>query len=160
VTEIIEWVERIALTDPNSIMALHFACQWAAEQKLIDLARRGLRQLERTLAIQDLPETAACLSEAHGHVAMIDNDFRSAIESLSEAVNQWAAQSRPYDQVRTLNGLSRALLELGNDAAAREACERALSIVETLNAQLDVEEMKISFLNSALVREIKNRRDQ
>ncbi len=76
IMEIIEWIERVTLTNPNSIMALHFACQWAAEQGLIDLARRGLHQLERTLAIQDLPETVACLSEARGHVAMMENDFR------------------------------------------------------------------------------------
>jgi tetratricopeptide (TPR) repeat protein len=158
ITEIVEWVERIALTDPNSIMALHFACQWAAEQGLIDLARRGLRQLERTREIQDLPETAACLSEARGHVAMMDNDFRSAIESLSEALDQWTAQSRPYDQVRTLNGLSLALVEAGNNVEARSACERALKIIETLDAQLDAEELKTSFLNSALVLEIRERR--
>ncbi len=159
VTEINEWVERVALTHPNSIMALHFACQWAAEQELFDLARRGLHQLERTLEIQHLPETAACVNEARGHVALMDNDFRGAIELLSEALDQWKAQSRPYDQVRTLNGLSLAWVEAGNDVEARTACEQALSIIETLDAQLDVAEMKTAFLNSSLVREIQKRHD-
>ncbi len=109
VTEIVEWVERVALTHPNSIPALRFACQWAAEQSLSNLARRGLQQLERTLAIQNLPETAACLSEARGHVALAKTDYRGAIESLREALSRWTAQSRPYDQVRTLNSLGRAL---------------------------------------------------
>jgi tetratricopeptide (TPR) repeat protein len=158
VAEIIEWVERVALTHPNSIMALHFACHWASEQCLIDLARRGLRQLERTQRIQPLPETAACVNEARGHVSLMDNDFRGAIESLSEAVDQWIAQSRPYDQIRALNRLSRALSESGDDADARERCSQALEIVETLAAQLDDDAMKTSFRNSSLVRELRERR--
>ena len=159
VTEVIEWVERVALTNPNSIMALHFACQWAAEQELIDLAWRGLHQLERTLAIQYLPETAACISEARGHVAIMDNDFHTAIESLSDAFDQWTAQNRPYDQVRALNGLSLALLEAGQYTEARATCEQGLQIAETLAAQLEAGDMKTSFLNSALVAGIKDRRD-
>jgi len=55
--------------------------------------------------------------------------------------------------------LSLALVEAGNDVEARAACERALKIIETLDAQLDDEEMKTSFRSSALVRAIENRRD-
>lgn len=158
VTDIIEWVERVPLTHPNSIMALHYACQYAAEYGLIDLARRGLRQLDRTLAIHALSQTAASLSEARGHVALAANDFLRATESLHEALDRWTAQSRPYDQIRTFNSLSRALLESGNDAAAHDACDHAISIVDALAAQLDDEEMKTSFLHSSLVREIWERR--
>ena len=153
IIEIIEWVERVTLTHPNSIMALHFACQWAAEQGLLDLAHRGLRQLERTVGIQPLPETAACVNEARGHVAVAENDYRGAIESLREALDRWTAQNRPCDQVRTLDGLGRAMIESGDDAGARTTCSQALEIIETLAAQLDDEEMKMSFLNSSLVRE-------
>ena len=158
VNEIIEWVERVTLTHPNSIMALRFTCQYAAEQKRMDLARRGLCQLERTLEIQYLPETAACVNEARGHVALLDKDFHRALESLREALEQWTAQDRPYDQVRVLNRLSSALLESGDAASARENCIQALKIVEALVDQLDNDEMKTSFLNSALVRELQKRR--
>ena len=41
----------------------------------------------------------------------------------------------------------------------RAACDRALTIIETLDRQLAAEEMQATFLNSALVREIKPRRD-
>jgi hypothetical protein len=73
-------------------------------------------------------------------------------------LDRWTAQSRPYDQIRTLNGLSRALNTSSNDAEAREACVHALEIVEMLAAQLDDEAMKTSFLNSSLVLEIRERR--
>lgn len=159
VTSIIEWVERVTLAHPNSLMALHYACQYAAEHGLIELARRGLRQLDRTLAVHALSQTAARLSEARGHVALAENDLRQAIEAFSEALDRWIVQDRPYDQLRTLNGLSRALIESRNDTGARAACNQALKIVETLAAQLNDEELKTSFCNSALVREIENRRD-
>ena len=158
VTDIIEWVERVTLTHPNSIMALHYACQCAVKHRLIDLARRGLRQLERTLELHPLSETAACVSEARGYVALLDSDVQRATASLHEALDQWTKQERPYDQLRTLNGLSRALLISEDKAGVREACTQALKIVATLAAQLNDEEMKTSFLKSALVREIEERR--
>ena len=158
-TEIIEWVERVMLTHPTSLMALLYACQYAAEQGLIDLARRGLHQLERTQGLHPLSQTAACVSEARGSVALLDQDVQRATVSLHEALDQWARQERPYDQLRALNGLSRALLMSEDKAGVREACTQALKIVATLAAHLNDEEMKTSFCNSALVREIENRRD-
>jgi len=158
VTGIIKWVERVTLTHPHSIMALHFACQYVAEHSLIDLARRGLRQVERTLEIQYLSETAASLCEVRGHVALAENDFRRPVESLSEARDKWMAQERPYDQLRTINSLSRALVEMGESDSARTACDQAFQIVEMLATQLDDEEMRTSFLNSLLAREIRERR--
>jgi hypothetical protein len=41
---------------------------------------------------------------------------------------------------------------------ASAACDQALEIGETLAARLDAEEMKTSFLNLALVREMRERR--
>ncbi|MFN8597913.1 MAG: AAA family ATPase [Anaerolineae bacterium] len=158
ITTIIEWVERVTLTHPNSIMALHFACQWAAEHRLIDLARRGLRQLERTLEIQPLPETAASLSEARGHVALAESDLHLAIKSLDEALDKWASQSRPYDQIRTLNSLSHALSKSGDDAGARARRIQALEIGERMAAQLNTEQMVTAFLNSSLVQELRQGR--
>ncbi len=157
--DIIAWVERVALTHPNSIMALRFACQYAAEHRLTDLARRGLRQLERTLKSQHLVETAASVSEVRGCVALMDNEIDRAVASLRSALRQWTAQERPYDQLRTLNGLSRALIAAGDEGGARTACNQAGNLLEVLAAPLDAVELKASFFDSVLAQEIKARRD-
>jgi hypothetical protein len=62
---------------------------------------------------------------------------------------------RPYDQVRALGGLGHALVWVDDPTAARGAFDQALEICNSLAAQLGDAELKRSFLNSGLVREVR-----
>jgi hypothetical protein len=94
------------------------------------------------------------VSEARGVLALSEKDPARAVEQLRQATTGWQTLGRPYDQVRTLTDLGQALVLAGDAGEARAAFDRALSLVESLAAQLDVAELKAAFLNSPLVQEL------
>src|SRR5207247_6614157 len=111
-------------------------------------------QLERVDARLGSPTTAAALSEGRGLVALSERDGLRAVDYLRHAAARWQALGRPYDQVRVLVALGRALLQAGAAGEARVALDQALSLVGPLAAQLEDAEVQAAFLCSPLVQEL------
>jgi len=135
-------------------------CRWFASRApdmRVELLT-SLAQLERAHAQFGGPVTAAALSEGCGLVALSEGDALRAEDYLQQAAAQWQALGRPYDQARTLIDLGRALLQAGTASEARAALEQALSLIESLAAQLEAAELKAAFLNSPLVQELRSAR--
>jgi hypothetical protein len=135
-------------------------CRWFASRApdmRVEL-KTSLAQIERADAKVGSPATAAALSEGRGLVAMSERDALRAVEYMQQAAAQWQALGRPYDQVRTLADLGRGLMLAGDAGEARAALDQALSLVESLAAQLDAAELKAAFLNSPLVQELQSTR--
>jgi tetratricopeptide (TPR) repeat protein len=155
--EFFDMFDQSANAELTSTNHLLFACQWLAtrlDREALDQAQACLRRLERVDAQTRSPESAVCLSEARGSVALAMSDLHRAVEQLQEAAGRWDAAGRPYDHARALNHLGQALVQGGNVAAARATFEQALAIVDRLAAQLSEEELKASFLSSVLVQDI------
>ncbi|HJZ46555.1 MAG TPA: hypothetical protein VKE41_05290, partial [Roseiflexaceae bacterium] len=114
----------------------------------------SLAQLESGHAQYGSPATAAALSEGRGLVALREQDALRAVDYLHYAAAQWQALGHPYDQLRALVALGRALRQVGAVGEARAALDQALSLVEALAAQLDAAELKAAFLNSPLLQEL------
>jgi len=157
--EFLDWFQRDVgiFADAEEVPPLLTICQWLSaqpNQARLENAHACLYQLK--LAHQQLgtSETEACLSEGHGTVALAEGNPSQAVEWFHHAIAGWEELGHPYDQARALKYLGQALAQSGDTEAAREAFEQAYTIVETLATQLDDVELKDSFLNSPLVREI------
>jgi tetratricopeptide (TPR) repeat protein len=138
-------------------MPLLFVCQWLASRPgdcALDDAHACLGRLEHADEQLRSPETAACVSEARGRVALAEGDHDRAVQQFRQAVAQWEEMGRPYDQARALGGLGHALVGVDDPTLARAAFDQALEICDVLAAQMEDAELKRSFLNSGLVREI------
>jgi tetratricopeptide (TPR) repeat protein len=139
-------------------MPLLFVCQWLAGRPgngAPNEARAALRRLEHAHEQLRSPETAACLHEASGSVALAEGYHDQAIQHFRSAVERWAEMGRPYDQARALGGLGHALTGADNPTSARRAFDQALEICNSLAAQLGEAELKRSFLNSGLIQEMR-----
>ena len=131
-------------------------CRWFASRAPDMRAElnSSLAQLESAHAQYGSPVTAAALNEGRGLVALSEPDALRAVEYLQHAAAQWQALGYPYDQVRVLVALGRALSQAGTADEARPALEQALNLVEPLAAQLEDAEMQAAFLCSPLVQEL------
>jgi hypothetical protein len=116
--------------------------------------KTSLTQLESAHAQYGSPVTAAALSEGRGLVALSERDAHRAVDYLQPAAAQWQVLGRPYDQVRVLVALGRALAQAGTAGEARLALDQALNLVEQLAAQLEDAEVQAAFLCSPLVQEL------
>ena len=157
VTEINHWLDGadyLNLTSPNQLL---LACQWLAQAKPANPkeVRTSLQRLERADHQIRSPISATCLSEGQGYVALVEFDPYRAAEAFRQAVAGWETLGRPYDQARALNGLGQALAQAGEMTEAKPAFDRAMGLIDSLAAQLDDPELKASFLNSTLVRAIR-----
>jgi hypothetical protein len=114
----------------------------------------SLGLLERANRRLGSPATAAALSEGHGLVALSERDVLRAVDYLRQAAAQWQALCYPYNQVRVLITLGRALWEAGAADEARVALDQALNLVDLLAVQLEDAEMWAAFLGSGLVQEL------
>jgi predicted ATPase len=161
VHELLELVSQTPDFNPDNTVPLIFLCRWLAGSptpRAFDDARSIMLALARADQQIGSPETAAALSEARGVLALSENDPARAVEQLRQAATSWQTLGRPYDQVRTLTDLGLALVVAGDAAEARTAFDRALSLVDTLAAQLDAVELKAAFLNSPLLQELHHAR--
>jgi serine/threonine protein kinase/DNA-binding SARP family transcriptional activator len=157
VQDIVDWIDGIAFAHPYCTMPLLFVCQWLASRPgdcALDDAHACLGRLEHADEQLRSPETAACVSEARGRVALAEGDHDRAVQQFRQAVAQWEEMGRPYDQARALGGLGHALVGVDDPTLARAAFDQALEICDVLAAQMEDAELKRSFLNSGLVREI------
>jgi pimeloyl-ACP methyl ester carboxylesterase/tetratricopeptide (TPR) repeat protein len=161
VHELLELITRMPDFDPHNTVPLIFLCRWLAGSPTpgaLDDAGAILLALERANAQIGGPETAAALSEARGMLALSEKEPLRALEQLRHAAADWQALGRPYDQARTLTDLGRVLILAGDAGEARTALDQALSLVESLAAQLDAAELKAAFLNSPLLQELRSAR--
>jgi tetratricopeptide (TPR) repeat protein len=136
---------------------LIFLCRWLAGRSTagaLNDARAILQALERADVQIRSPETAAALSEARGILALSEAAPERAVETFRRAADCWQAMGRPYDQTRALIDLGRALVLAGATGEARAVLDQALSLVESLAAQLDDAELEAAFLNSPLVQKL------
>jgi predicted ATPase len=146
---------------PRNTMPLLFLCRWLAGRTTpgaLDDARAMMLALERAATQIGGPETEAARSEAQGALALSDGALGRAVESFRRAVDGWQALGRPYDQARVLADLGRTLALADDAGGARAAFDQALSLIDSLAAQLDAAELKTAFLNSPLVRELRRAR--
>jgi tetratricopeptide (TPR) repeat protein len=155
---LVQTLDQAPVFHPENVVPLISLCRWLAgcpTPGALDDARAILLALERADAQIGSPETAAALSEARGALALSEKDPLRPVEQLRRAAAGWQALGRPYDQARTLTDLGRALALAGDAPQARAAYDQALSLVESLAAQLDAGELKAAFLNSPLVQELR-----
>ena len=87
-------------------------------------------------------------------MALTEGNSLQAVEQFRQAVTLWQTLNRPYDQARALNSLSRTLIQAGESDEADVTFNQALSLIESLTAQLEEAELKTSFLNSPLIQEM------
>jgi DNA-binding SARP family transcriptional activator len=140
----------------DTSMSTLMVCRWFASRAPDMRAElhSSLAQLESAHAQYSSPVTAAALSEGRGLVALSTRNALRAVDDLQHAAAQWQALGRPYDQVRALATLARALLQDRSAGAARLALDQALNLVEPLAAQLEDAEVQAAFRASPLVQEL------
>jgi hypothetical protein len=80
------------------------------------------------------------------------------MDYLRQAAAQWQTLGYPFNQVRVLVPLGRALSEAGAADEARVALDQALNLVDLLAAQLQDTEMRAEFLGLGLVQELQRAR--
>jgi tetratricopeptide (TPR) repeat protein/DNA-binding SARP family transcriptional activator len=164
VQEILGWFDRtphVEHIEPPGTIYLLFSCQWLAARASpegLDAARACLRLLELSDGQRNNPVKVAILSEGRGSVALAEGNNLHAVEGFQQAVAGWKAVGRTYDQARALKGLGQALAQTDAIGDARTAFDQALAIVETLAAQLEDPRLRASFLDSPLVREVRDAR--
>jgi hypothetical protein len=159
--ELVDWIDGVPFAHPYSTLPLLFACQWLAKRPdatALDKARACLGRLERAGEQLGNPETAACVHEASGSIALAEGGDDRGVQQFRQAATRWEEMGRPYDQARALGGLGQALVKSGDPTSARTALDHALAICESLAAQLEGAELKRSFLHSGPVREVRDTR--
>jgi tetratricopeptide (TPR) repeat protein len=159
--EMVQWIDSIPFAEPFSTAHLLFACQWLAgrsDEGALEDARAFLRRLERAYEQLRIPGTDASLHEACGSTALAEDDYDQAVQGFRHAVARWEEMGRPYDQARALGELGHALLEVGDFTSARTAFEQGLGICDSLAGRLDDAELRHAFLNSRMVREMRDAR--
>lgn len=147
-----------------SIPPLLFACHWLAQQRAnpeaLEVARDCLHHLERIEAQFRTQESSAALAEARSIEALRNDKATVAVEQFQRAAAHWGNLSHPYDQTRALSYLGQTLLQTDDTRQAQVAFIQALGIIETLAGQLEDTELKSSFLNLSLVKEIREGRSR
>ena len=155
--EFLDWFQRDVVGSVSNVegaLSLLAICQWLSahpNQARLEDAYGCLHQLEFAHKQLGTLVTGVHLSEGRGSVALAEGNYSLAVEQFRQAVAGWKELSRPYDQARALKYLGQALVQSDE---ARDVFKQAYAIVETLAAQLDDAELKDSFLNSPLVREL------
>jgi tetratricopeptide (TPR) repeat protein len=156
-SEILEWTDQARYLYPNVDMALLTICRmpfafgWPT---MVDDARSAWEQLERLDGQYRTPVTAACRLEGLGWITLAEGDAVQAAASFGQALTGWQELGHPYDQVRALSGVSRALTQAKDHDGVKMAIEQAAGLVNSLAAQLEDPALKTSFLASMFLREI------
>jgi tetratricopeptide (TPR) repeat protein len=152
--EVLEWIDGsdLAVVQLRVIYPVHICLLTAIQTDNAWFEQIGVwrKSLERTDEQLGTSETAACLAECRGLLAVADGDSSDAADHFRHALFHWEAIGRPYDRARALNFLGQALNSSREVEAAQEAFGQALGIVKQLSAQLEEQELKTSFLESRL----------
>jgi predicted ATPase/pimeloyl-ACP methyl ester carboxylesterase/DNA-binding SARP family transcriptional activator/tRNA A-37 threonylcarbamoyl transferase component Bud32 len=158
-SQLLQVVNQHAHTHRNCTMPILHACYWfvaGTQPDSLSAAQASLRGLAVANTQIGSPETAAALSEGEAVVALRQKKVPEAIRQFQEAASAWQALGRPLDEARAQTSLGRALVQARRTAEAQTAFDRALSLVELLANQLEDEDSKSSFLNSALVQNMRD----
>jgi predicted ATPase/DNA-binding SARP family transcriptional activator len=151
--------EILSLTDTANyppyelIPALTFACGWLAQNSGGDTTT--LVRLEKLHMQKQNQQSAASLYEVRAFAAGIRGEWGQAVLHYKEAAANWEALQRPYDLLRTLAGISRALINTADTASAKDVQQQATSIIEQLAYELDDPEVKEAFLASPLIEDMR-----
>jgi tetratricopeptide (TPR) repeat protein len=138
---------------PYEIMpALTLACGWLAQNSGGDTST--LVRLEKVHMQMQNRQSTASLYEVRAFAAGIRGEWGQAVSHFKVAAANWEALQRPYDLLRTLAGVSRALIYTADTASAKAVQQQATSSIEQLASELDDPEVKRAFLASPLVMEI------
>jgi len=84
----------------------------------------------------------------------LEDDGDQAAASLGQALTGWQELGHPYDQVRVLSGISRALTQAKDHDGIKMTIQQAMGLINSLAAQLEDPALKTSFLASMFVRDI------
>ena len=158
-SEIVEWTDQARYLYPNIAMALLFICRapFAYDHlKIVAHARTAWQQLQRLDRQYNTRITAACRLEGEGWLTLAESEVTRAAASFEEAVALWQELGQPYDMIRALGGWSQALARLDNRDKVIAAREQAMALIGDLASQLEDPDLRRSFLDSTLVREIRN----
>jgi hypothetical protein len=162
IQELLALLKRTHSNHTNCIAPLRFAYRWSAQThanaQSLEAARVCLVYLERIEAQFNSQESSASLAEARGIEALRNEQHAVAVEQFQQAAIGWRTLQRPYDQARALNDVGQTLLRTGDGRHAQAAFDQANSLIESLAGQLDEPALRSSFLNSALVQEIRTGR--
>ena len=146
----------------SSIGPLRFSCQWYAASEDPSKLKKCRESITRLGSLRDqfpYGEATAALEEARGYLSRASGDHHHAVEHFQAACEGWGSLGRPYDQARALGYLGHALAASAQLDKATEAYNEGLAVIGSLADQLEDPELKESFLNSQLVREIQEAND-
>ena len=157
--ECFNWIRRNIGGDTGAegTLPLLVICQWFcsySNPEKLNAAFFCLQRLELAHKQLGTLETETYFNEGRGSIALAEGNNAEAVEPFQHATACWANLKRPYDQARALKYLGQTLAQASNVTDARDAFNQANGIIEMLAAQLDEAELKTSFLNSPLVKEI------
>lgn len=157
-SEIVEWTDQARYLFPNVAMALLFICRAPFVYGYLEMAGQGrsaLHQLQRLDRQYNTRITTACRLEGEGWLTLAEAEFSRAVAAFEETVALWRELGQPYDTMRALSGWSKALTQLGDRGKASAALEQAMTLIDNLANQLEDMDLKRSFLDSALVWEVR-----
>jgi hypothetical protein len=142
-------------------MALLYICSLPSAfgmMEMADAAHTAWQQLVRLDEQYHTLPAAATRLEGQGWVSLVKADTTRAAACFEQAAALWADLGHLYDQTRSVSGLAHALTRIGDEGMAELSKEKARELVNNLAARLDDQELKKSFLDSALVRKIRDYR--
>ena len=131
--------DRQAAPDPVARSSLlPAAVEIALARGDVEFARSAADELESIAeAFPALVREAQALT-ARGRVALVDGEYRSAIEALDLAWRRWMELSIPYDSARARHLLGQARSAAGDEEGAKLELRAAQSVFRDLGARLDL----------------------
>lgn len=100
----------------------------------VDAARRASDELREANRATPTPMFAAIVASAETRVLLAAGDARGALAAARVAVDAWRVLEAPYERARSLVSAGRALLELGDRAAASAEFKFAREVFVALGA--------------------------
>ena len=158
VREFLALIDRTPSPHVDCIPPLIFTCRWLAKRVDIqsdELFHSCLNKLEWIENQFHTLESKAALVEAQGYKALNQQFNSLAIELFRMSETHWDNLGRPYDQLWSLKALSHTLFQAGFTDESQLTYNQAISIIETLAAQLEIDEYRASFLDSVFVQNIR-----
>jgi predicted ATPase/DNA-binding SARP family transcriptional activator len=159
--EILELIDSSSYPRYEILPALRMTCTRLAQASGGDPA--SLNRLEKAHAQMQNRQSIATLFEVQAAAAGIRGEWEIAAACYRTAAENWEALKRPYDLLRTLDGLSRALISAHRedshsgdhnsiwDGSLKEISMQIERIIIELASELDEPEAKQAFLASPVV---------
>ncbi len=162
IQQYIDLIDSNPYFEVNSTTPLLFACQWFASRsgESLEACRASVDRLVNAHEQLNFPKMEAALAEGRGYLGLAEGDAKLSAKHFRKAVEIWEALGRPYDLVRALGGLGRALVMADDPKAALLVFDHAMQQIQALADQLEDKEMRNSFLSSQLVDEIRQGREE